>query len=86
MKQLSESQKKIIKDYLTKKYNLKEGIIDYVFGKILVKKLKNDKNFVKLAKDLDKRLQTTKNLLQWHADKNQPLPDSIAQIINKGSN
>lgn len=85
MKKLTEDQKQVIKNYFTKKYNLKEGIIDYIFGKVLVNKLKNDKNFISLAKDLEKRMDITKRIVQSAANKGEPVPSDISKII-RGEN
>ena len=37
---LTETKKKSIKEFITKKHSIREGIIDYIFGKVLVNKLK----------------------------------------------
>lgn len=84
MKQLTEANRQKIKEYFTKKYDLKEGIIDYIFGKVLVNKLQNDKNFVDFAKELDRKMQGHKELLQWYADKNKPIPDSVTKAMLTG--
>lgn len=81
MGKLSESNKKTIKKYFTKKYSIKEGIIDYIFGKMVVNKLKNDKEFVSMAKDLDTDLQSIKDLLAWHAKKDTPLPPDMLNSL-----
>lgn len=84
MKQLTEENRQRIKEYFTKKYNLKEGIIDYIFGKVLVSKLKSDKNFVEFSKELDRKLKAHKDLLQWYADEKQPIPPSVTQAMLTG--
>lgn len=81
MKKLTESQKTTIKNFLTKKYSLKEGIIDYIFGKVLVNKLKNDQNFISLAKEIDRRMDITKRIVQSAANKGEPVPSDISKII-----
>ncbi len=53
MKKLTTEQRQVVKDSLTKKFNLPEGLIDTLFKRGLSKKLKGDKEFAKLGKDLD---------------------------------
>ena len=53
MKKLTTEQRQVVKDSLTKKFNLPEGLIDTLFKRGLGKKLKGDKEFAKLGKDLD---------------------------------
>lgn len=84
MKQLTEENRQRIKEYFTKKYKLKEGIIDYIFGKVLVNKLKNDKNFVEFSRELDRKLKAEKEAIKWYADKGAPIPDSVVRAMKTG--
>jgi hypothetical protein len=54
---ISENDKHKIKEAITKKHSLKEGVVEYIFGKLLVKKLSKDKDFVAMAKKLDDDMQ-----------------------------
>ena len=71
-----------LKEYYTKKYSLKEGLIDYIFGKILVSKLKNDSNFISLAKQLDTDLQKLRDKVEDMKRRGEEIPPSAKRLLN----
>jgi cobalamin biosynthesis protein CobT len=71
-----------LKEAFVKKHSLKEGIIDYIFGKVLVKKLSNDKNFVSMAKRLDKDLQELRDEVERLKANGEPIPLSYKNLLN----
>lgn len=86
MKKLTESDKKRIKNYFVKKYGINEGFIEWLFGKALVRRLENDPEFVKKAKELDKLMAGSKDLDSWlKAPKGTPPPPSVLRAIKTGS-
>jgi len=79
---LTEDTKKSIKKFLAKKHSIKEGVIEYIFGKVLVNKLKNDKSFMAMAKRLDKDLQELKDEVERLKAKGEPIPLSYKNLLN----
>jgi hypothetical protein len=79
---LTETKKKSIKEFLTKKHSLKEGVIEYIFGKILVNKLKNDKDFMSMANKLDKDMQELRDEVEKLKAQGKRIPNSYKQILN----
>ena len=81
MKLTNESKNKI-KKLITKKHSLKEGIVDYIFGKMLVKKLSNDSDFVRMAKRLDSDMQKLRDEVEDLKKQGKPIPHSYKAILN----
>jgi hypothetical protein len=79
---ISEINKKKIKEAITKKHSLKEGIVDYIFGKLLVKKLSKDKDFLAMAKKLDDDMQKLRDEVEDLKKKGKPIPHSYKAILN----
>ena len=79
---LSETKKKSIKEFLTKKHSLREGIIDYIFGKVLVNKLKNDSDFVSMASKLDSDMQKIRDKVEKLEAEGKPIPKVYKTILN----
>ncbi len=79
---LTETKKKVIKEFLTKKHSIKEGVIEYIFGKILVNKLKNDKDFVAMANKLDKDMQELRDEVERLKAQGKKIPNSYKAILN----
>jgi hypothetical protein len=79
---LTETKKKVIKEFLAKKHSIKEGVIEYIFGKILVNKLKNDKDFVAMANKLDKDMQELRDEVERLKAQGKKIPNSYKAILN----
>jgi hypothetical protein len=71
-----------LKEAFVKKHSLKEGIIDYIFGKVLVSKLSNDKNFVAMAKKLDSDMQEIRDKVEQLKKDGKPIPRLYKHILN----
>lgn len=79
---LTENTKKSIKEFLTKKHSIKEGVIEYIFGKILVNKLKKDSDFMAMAKRLDSDMQKLRDEVEQLKAQGKPIPKSYKAILN----
>jgi hypothetical protein len=71
-----------IKEALTKKHSLREGIIDYIFGKALVSKLSTDKDFVAMTKKLDNDMQALRDKVEQLKKDGKPIPHLYKHILN----
>jgi hypothetical protein len=71
-----------LKEGFVKKHSLKEGVIDYIFGKILVKKLSNDRDFVAMARKLDNDMQELRDTVEQLKKDGKPIPASYKAILN----
>lgn len=81
MKLTNESKNKI-KEVITKKHSLKEGLLDYIFGKVLVKKLSKDSDFIRMAKKLDSDMQKLRDEVEDLKKQGKPIPHSYKAILN----
>jgi len=79
---LTESKKQSIKEFLTKKHSIKEGVIEYIFGKVLVNKLKNDKSFIAMAKKFDSDMQELRDEVERLRANGEPIPRSYKNLLN----
>jgi hypothetical protein len=79
---LTETKKKSIKEFITKKHSIREGVIEYIFGKILVNKLKNDKDFVAMANKLDRDMQELRDEVERLKAQGKRIPNSYKHILN----
>lgn len=71
-----------IKEALTKKHSLREGVVDYIFGKMMVKKLSTDKDFINMSKKLDSDMQKLRDKVEKLKKAGKPIPSSYKQILN----
>ena len=71
-----------IKEALTKKHSLREGIIDYIFGKVMVNKLSKDKDFIAMATKLDADIQKIKDKVEQLKKDGKPIPPHYKAILN----
>lgn len=71
-----------LKEAFNKKHSLKEGVIDYIFGKILTNRLSNDKGFLQLAKQLDTDLQRIRDKVKELEAQGKPIPYPYKNILN----
>lgn len=79
---LTEANKTSIKEFLSKKHSIKEGVIEYIFGKVLLNKLKNDKSFVAMAKKLDNDMQELRDEVERLKANGESIPLSYKNILN----
>ena len=79
---LTENIKNKIKEAITKKHSLKEGIVDYIFGKLLVKKLEKDKDFVTMAKKLDSDMEKLRDKVDQMQKNGEKIPPHYKAILN----
>lgn len=79
---LSENIKNRIKKIITQKHSLKEGVVDYIFGKVLVKKLEKDKDFITMAKKLDSDMQKLKDKVEQMKQNGEKIPAHYKAILN----
>jgi hypothetical protein len=71
-----------IKEALTKKHSLREGIIDYIFGKVMVNKLSKDKDFIAMATKLDADIQKIRDKVEQLKKDGKPIPPHYKAILN----
>jgi hypothetical protein len=71
-----------IKEALTKKHSLREGIIDYIFGKVMVNKLSKDKDFIAMATKLDADIQKIRDKVEQLKKNGKPIPPHYKAILN----
>lgn len=79
---LKETDKIKIKEILQKKHFVKEGIIDYIFGKKLVKKLSKDKEFLRLAKKVDNNMSDLRKKVKDMEARGEKIPASYKNLLN----
>ena len=79
---LTETKKKSIKEFITKKHSIREGIIDYIFGKVLVNKLKKDSDFMAMATKLDDDMQKLRDEVEQLKAQGKRIPKSYKAILN----
>lgn len=71
-----------IKEALTKKHSLREGIIDYIFGKVMVNKLSKDKDFIAMATKLDTDIQKIRDKVEQLKKDGKSIPPHYKAILN----
>jgi hypothetical protein len=79
---LTEQDKNKVKEFIQKKHSLKEGLVDYIFGKVLVKKLSKDKDFLRLAKKLDDDMDEIRKKVEDMKSKGVEIPNTYKAILN----
>ena len=79
---LTEENKNKIKEILQNKHFVKEGIIDYIFGKRLVKKLSKDKEFLRLAKRVDDDMTNLRKKVKDMEAKGEEIPARYKAYLN----
>jgi hypothetical protein len=79
---LTEEKKSRIKEFISKKHSMREGIIDYIFGKVLVSKLKKDSDFMAMASKLDRDMQELRDEVERLKAQGKPIPNSYKAILN----
>jgi hypothetical protein len=71
-----------IKEAIAKKHSLREGIIDYIFGKMMVNALSKDKDFVAMATKLDRDMQKIRDKVEQLKKDGKPIPNSYKVLLN----
>lgn len=79
---LTERKKRKIKEFISKKHDMKEGIVDYIFGKKLVSNLEKDDDFLKLAKNLDNDMDILRKKVERMKKNGEKIPHSYKAILN----
>jgi len=79
---LKESDKSKIKEILQQKHFVKEGIIDYIFGKKLVRKLSKDKEFLRLAKKVDDDMSNLRKKVKDMEARGEEIPATYKAYLN----
>ena len=78
----TNEQIKTISSALAKKHGMNEGLVDYIFGKVLTRKLKKDKKFNQIAKELDTAMDKLKKEVERMKKNGEEIPASYKQILN----
>ena len=83
MKKLTNEQKEKIKDSLSKKFNIPEGIVSTLFKRALASKIGGDPEFKKIAVDLDDAFTRLKKKAEERQKQGKPVPDSWKHFLDK---
>lgn len=68
---------------LTKKHNLKESILSYIFKKVLSNNLSKDVDLSKAIKDADAQLDKTKKWIDDQEKQGNKIPDYLKKMVGK---
>jgi|LakMenEpi03Aug12_release.lakeMendotaPanAssembly.Ray.scaffolds.fasta_scaffold17763_8 hypothetical protein len=79
---LTETKKNKIKEFISKKHDMKEGVVDYIFGKKLVSTLEKDDNFLKLARSLDNDMDALRKKVEKMQKNGERIPYTYKAILN----
>jgi len=79
---LTETKKNKIKEFISKKHDMKEGVVDYIFGKKMVSTLQKDDDFLKLAKNLDNDMDALRKKVDRMQKNGERIPHSYKAILN----
>ena len=79
---LTETKKNKIKEFISKKHDMKEGVVDYIFGKKLVSNLEKDDDFLKLARNLDNDMDALRKKVERMQKSGEKIPHSYKAILN----
>lgn len=78
----TNEQIKTISSALAKKHGMNEGLVDYIFGKVLTRRLKKDKKFNQIAKELDTAMDKLRKEVERMKKNGEEIPPSYKQILN----
>ena len=67
---------------LAKKHNMNEGLVGWVFGKVLSRQLKKDKKLNRIVGDLDNALSKLQDEVERMQKNGEEIPPSYKQILN----
>lgn len=79
---LTKEQSKKISSTLAKKHNMNEGLVDYIFGKVLTRQLKRDKKLNKITNNLDNALNNLKKEVERMKQNGEEIPSEYKRILN----
>lgn len=79
---LTNEQSGIITNALAKKHNMNEGLVGWIFGKVLTAQLKKDKKLNSIINDLDNNLANLKKEVEKMKRNGEEIPASYKQILN----
>jgi len=79
---LTKEQSTQISSALAKKHNMNEGLVGWVFGKVLTRQLKKDKKLNKIVSDLDDSLSALQKEVERMQKNGETIPPSYKQILN----
>lgn len=79
---LTTEQSNKISNALAKKHNMNEGLVGWVFGKVLTSQLKKDKKLNSIIRDLDDKLAELKREVEIMKKNGEDIPASYKQILN----
>ena len=78
----TNEQIKTISSALAKKHNMNEGLVGWVFGKVLTRQLKKDKKLNRIVGDLDNALSKLQDEVERMQKNGEEIPPSYKQILN----
>ena len=78
---LTEKQSNKISNALAKKHNMNEGLVGWVFGKVLTRQLKKDKKLNRIVGDLDNALSKLQDEVERMQKNGEEIPPSYKQIL-----
>ena len=79
---LTNEQKQQVKKAISKKWNISEGFIERLFAKGLAKNLKGDKEFQRLAKNVDDAFLRLQKKAEERKKQGKPVPKSWQQFLD----
>jgi hypothetical protein len=79
---LTEKQSSKISNALAKKHSMNEGLVGWVFGKVLSRQLKKDKKLNRIVGDLDNALSKLQDEVERMQKNGEEIPPSYKQILN----
>ena len=77
----TNEQIKTISNALSKKHQMDEGIIGYIFGETLQRQLKKDKKLNSIVNDLDSSLSKIKKEVERMKKAGEPIPPSYERLL-----
>jgi hypothetical protein len=79
---LTKEQSDKICNALAKKHNMNEGLVGWVFGKVLSRQLKKDKKLNSIVAKLDTALGDLQDEVERRKKAGEDIPPSYKQILN----
>lgn len=78
---MKPSQKKSLIEFVSKRNNVSEGIVDLLFRKVLAQKIKKDPNFKKVAKELDDATKDAQDYFKQQEKEGYNVPDEVKKAL-----
>jgi len=78
---MKPSQKKSLIEFVSKRNNVSEGIVDLLFRKVLARKIKKDPNFKKVAKELDDATKDAQDYFKQQEKEGYNVPDEVKKAL-----